>query len=231
MHVVCVTFQITVGKIEEFLPKMHLQARNSIEREPDCYRFDVCQSNTNDNEVLLYEVYTDEAAFVRDKQVATLTLIGPTLPAAWHGGKSRDPTSIRRNLPGTPCLNLARCWWMKSQCSMCCALLNRSGRRRPKPHPASADGLKACFHGPGWRGTALATPRPLGRKPEIAFCPLLRRLRNRTINRRFRSMMRRAGLLRSGTATALAHGPWNLPPRPLHAQKRCAADRCRGRRL
>lgn len=181
MHVVCVTFPITVGKIEEFLPKMHLQARNSIEREPDCYRFDVCQSNTNDHEVFPYEVYTDEAAFekhldrtqfkefdresaafVRDKQVATLTLIGPTLPAAWHGGKSRDPTSIRRNLPRTPCLNLARCWWMKSQCSMCCALLNRSGRRRPKPHPASADGMKACFHGPRWRGSALATPPPVG---------------------------------------------------------------------
>ena len=63
MHVVCVTFPITVGKIEEFLPKMHLQARNSIEREPDCYRFDVCQSNTNDHEVFPYEVYTDEAAF------------------------------------------------------------------------------------------------------------------------------------------------------------------------
>jgi len=101
MHVVCVTFQIAAGKIEEFLPLMHLQARNTIELEPNCHRFDVCQSNTNDHEVFLYEVYTDEAAFAKhldsvhfkefdresaaffeDNQVANLTLIEPTLPAA-----------------------------------------------------------------------------------------------------------------------------------------------------
>lgn len=72
----------------------------SIEPQPGFLKFDVCRCNTNDHEVFLYEIYSDEAAFaehldsahfkefdrelaafVEDKWVTTLTLIGPKFQA------------------------------------------------------------------------------------------------------------------------------------------------------
>ncbi len=63
MYVVAVNFFIKPGNIEAFLPLMMEQARNSLEKEPDCHVFDVCQNPDDPNEVFLYEVYTDRAAF------------------------------------------------------------------------------------------------------------------------------------------------------------------------
>jgi len=60
MYVVSVTFEIIPEKMDVFMPLMMDQARNSLTHEAECHVFDVC---TADNTVLLYEVYTDEAAF------------------------------------------------------------------------------------------------------------------------------------------------------------------------
>ena len=60
MYVVSVTFEIAPDKMSAFMPLMMDQARNSLRNEPECHVFDVCAAG---NTVLLYELYTDEAAF------------------------------------------------------------------------------------------------------------------------------------------------------------------------
>ncbi len=60
MYVVTVTFQIHPEHMEAFLPLMVDNARTSRKVEAGCQLFDVCCDN---NEVFLYEIYTDRAAF------------------------------------------------------------------------------------------------------------------------------------------------------------------------
>ena len=94
MYAVCVTFTLSPGQIEAFLPLMHQQAQNSLNLEPGCSRFDVLQSSEAPEIVFLYEIYDDAAAFqlhldsthfkefdqavtplVADKQVSTYNLV------------------------------------------------------------------------------------------------------------------------------------------------------------
>lgn len=62
MFVVCVTFAIKPGAMAQFMPLMARQSRQSRQLEPDCHQFDVCSDGAED-EVFLYEVYSDAAAF------------------------------------------------------------------------------------------------------------------------------------------------------------------------
>lgn len=63
MYVVAVNFQIRSGKVAAFMPLILAQARNSLKIEPGCHVFDVCQSAASPEEIFLYEVYDDRAAF------------------------------------------------------------------------------------------------------------------------------------------------------------------------
>ena len=63
MYVVCVTFEIASGKMVDFMPIMRKQAANSVELESGCHQFDVCTDPEHPNEVFLYELYDDRAAF------------------------------------------------------------------------------------------------------------------------------------------------------------------------
>lgn len=63
MFVVIVEFEVAEGRMDAFLPLMLEQARNSLALEPDCHVFDVCRDCKRDNVVVLYEVYSDAAAF------------------------------------------------------------------------------------------------------------------------------------------------------------------------
>ncbi len=65
MYVVTVTFTLHPGRLAEFLPLMVENARLSLAEEPGCHTFDVCMSRVggSDDEVFLYELYADEAAF------------------------------------------------------------------------------------------------------------------------------------------------------------------------
>ena len=45
------------------MPLMLAQARNSLANEEGCQVFDVCRSEETPDEVFLYEVYNDRAAF------------------------------------------------------------------------------------------------------------------------------------------------------------------------
>ena len=63
MYAVVVTFQIREGEIGAFMPLMLRNARTSMAEEPGCLRFDVCSDPDRPNDVFLYELYTDRAAF------------------------------------------------------------------------------------------------------------------------------------------------------------------------
>lgn len=63
MFVVTVTFQIKPDQFEAFLPLMVQNAQTSFATEDGCRQFDVCTDENRPEEVFLYEVYDDEAAF------------------------------------------------------------------------------------------------------------------------------------------------------------------------
>ena len=63
MYVVTVDFMINAAHVASFRDAVRAQARNSLEREPGCHQFDVCTDPAEPRRVLLYEIYTDEAAF------------------------------------------------------------------------------------------------------------------------------------------------------------------------
>ena len=63
MYAVTVTFKIKEGQMDAFMPLMLQNARLSLSREPECHQFDVCTDEDRPNEVFLYELYTDAAAF------------------------------------------------------------------------------------------------------------------------------------------------------------------------
>ncbi|MEJ8561940.1 putative quinol monooxygenase [Yoonia sp. GPGPB17] len=63
MYAVVVTFQIVPEKMAAFLPLMQDNATISLAQEDGCHRFDVCTDPARPNDVFLYELYTDRAAF------------------------------------------------------------------------------------------------------------------------------------------------------------------------
>lgn len=63
MYVVCVTFHVIPDALDRFLPRMHQQARDSLDNEDGCHRFDVCYDQKNPNTIFLYEVYESRSAF------------------------------------------------------------------------------------------------------------------------------------------------------------------------
>ena len=96
MYVVIVEFTVLAQHFEAFVERVGRQAEDSLELEPDCHVFDVCLSPDRKDLVLLYEIYTDRAAFdahlasnhfhdfnaatldwVSDKQVSTYERIEP----------------------------------------------------------------------------------------------------------------------------------------------------------
>jgi (4S)-4-hydroxy-5-phosphonooxypentane-2,3-dione isomerase len=60
---VVVQMQIQPGKREEFLAAMGENAASAVRDEPGCHRFDVCSVDGDDHRFVLYEHYTDAAAF------------------------------------------------------------------------------------------------------------------------------------------------------------------------
>ena len=63
MFAVSVRFQIKEGRQDEFLLLMIENAQTSLRVEPGCHHFDVCTDDTRPEEVFLYELYDDAAAF------------------------------------------------------------------------------------------------------------------------------------------------------------------------
>jgi quinol monooxygenase YgiN len=63
MYVVIVEFTIRCEHAAAFKRRVIQQANDSLQLETDCHVFDVCFDPERENYVLLYEVYTDKAAF------------------------------------------------------------------------------------------------------------------------------------------------------------------------
>ena len=63
MYVVTVEFKVKNEYVPSFRKTVLQQAQNSLSREPDCRRFDVCFDPKDDTKVFLYEIYTTENAF------------------------------------------------------------------------------------------------------------------------------------------------------------------------
>ena len=63
MFVVVVEFTLAPEAFDSFLRRVKQQAEDSLNQESHCHQFDVCTSDECENFVLLYEVYTDAAAF------------------------------------------------------------------------------------------------------------------------------------------------------------------------
>ena len=63
MYVVIVEFTTCPEHVAAFKQRVLQQARDSLELEAECHVFDVCFDPCRESFVLLYEVYTDKAAF------------------------------------------------------------------------------------------------------------------------------------------------------------------------
>ena len=63
MFVVTVVFEIEPDELDFFIGRVRRQARDSLDRETGCLRFDVCTCDKGGPRVLLYEIYADADAF------------------------------------------------------------------------------------------------------------------------------------------------------------------------
>lgn len=63
MFAVVVTFRIKPAHRSTFMPLMTRNAATSLACEPGCHQFDIATDPTRPDEVFLYELYTNAAAF------------------------------------------------------------------------------------------------------------------------------------------------------------------------
>lgn len=63
MVVVLVQLTVRQENLDAFKKAVLKNATASVRKEKECHRFDVCRSEADPTEWLLYEVYTDRAAF------------------------------------------------------------------------------------------------------------------------------------------------------------------------
>lgn len=57
------TFEIAPGRMDDFLPLLLAHRDRCLKDEPGTLRFEVLRPRDEGNSVLLYEVYSDDAAF------------------------------------------------------------------------------------------------------------------------------------------------------------------------
>jgi quinol monooxygenase YgiN len=60
---VIVEFTLRPGHSQRFRERVRRQAEDSLRLEADCHRFDICIDPGREDFVLLYELYSDRAAF------------------------------------------------------------------------------------------------------------------------------------------------------------------------
>ena len=63
MFAVIVSLTLKQGALNRFLPLIVLNAATSLSDEKGCLQFDICSDPDRPNDVILYEIYTDAAAF------------------------------------------------------------------------------------------------------------------------------------------------------------------------
>ncbi len=60
---IIVEFTLHEDAAPKFMPQILANAQASLDREPGCERFDVLHIAKNPNEIVLYEIYRNKAAF------------------------------------------------------------------------------------------------------------------------------------------------------------------------
>jgi len=63
MFIVTVVFVVKPAYLEQFNIRVRQQAKDSLEREADCCRFDVAGDIADPRRIFLYEIYSSERAF------------------------------------------------------------------------------------------------------------------------------------------------------------------------
>lgn len=62
-YVVAVDLRVGGDSLAPFMALLAANARASLANEPGCRRFDICVDTADPTQLLLYEIYDDEAAF------------------------------------------------------------------------------------------------------------------------------------------------------------------------
>lgn len=70
MHVVLVEFTAAQGQRDALHARLLAQAADSLSLEPECHQFDVITDPENPDIFVLYEIYTDGAAFEHHLETA-----------------------------------------------------------------------------------------------------------------------------------------------------------------
>lgn len=70
MFVLVVEITVVPGALDRFMHLMEENAKASLGSEPGCHQFDIVQDRDDPHQILLYEVYDDEAAFQAHKDTA-----------------------------------------------------------------------------------------------------------------------------------------------------------------
>jgi quinol monooxygenase YgiN len=78
MFAVTVTLRIKSGRMAELRPLMEENARMSL-MDPGCERFDLCTDPERPDELFLYELYADLAAFEAHKASAHFKRLSPQI--------------------------------------------------------------------------------------------------------------------------------------------------------
>ena len=82
MYVITVLFTVHSAHRAAFLKAITSNAKTSLTDEAGCRQFDVCTSNSQPDDVFLYEVYDSKAAF--DVHVASSHFLAfNTFTSAW----------------------------------------------------------------------------------------------------------------------------------------------------
>ena len=66
------TLEIAPGRIDEFLPVLLAHRARCLKDEPGTLQFEVMRPRGDDSTVMLYELYTDDAAFDAHSKGASL---------------------------------------------------------------------------------------------------------------------------------------------------------------
>lgn len=95
MFAVTVLFHIRSDRVEDFRAAVLRQAKNSLTNEPGCRQFDVCFSDESPQDVFLFEVYDDEAAFQAHRKMPYFADFGATV-ADWVESKDLRTWTVNR---------------------------------------------------------------------------------------------------------------------------------------
>jgi (4S)-4-hydroxy-5-phosphonooxypentane-2,3-dione isomerase len=83
---VAVVFDIKSEFVDRFRERVLQQAKDSVEKEPGCYQFDVLADQSNPTTFFLYETYLDAEAFNAHKQTSHFADFDSTV-TSWVASK------------------------------------------------------------------------------------------------------------------------------------------------